>query len=235
VFSQQVLSEDALQLEHLRALVLAYTPDDDVRRAAVVGNAPLTADPARASAVDGCDLVVRCNSFVLDEPGASFSGRRADLVVLNEATRITRSVFAGYSARLYLRARPGAVYRRKPTVPMPLVELWPDDLGAVDVPNRAVVAGLREELRRRDPEAGPDDLVVPTTGMLAAWLVRLLFPDARLVLTGFSTLTTGVGEAWHHHGRTDAGPVPVSPLHKVDAEGELLRSWIAAGTAELLA
>ena len=111
---------------------------------------------------------------------------KTHVVVLNAGTRATCSVFDGYSRRLYLRSSPGAVYRRKASVPMPKVDLWPDDLGAVSVPNRAVVAALR-----------------------------------------------AVTE-WRHHGREDSGPVPVAAAHKVDAEGVLLRRWVADGAARHL-
>ncbi len=149
--------------EDLRRLLASYAARQPVRSVAVVANAPLTPDPERAAAIDACDLVVRCNSFVLDRGDDAYCGRVAHVVVLNAGTRATRSVFDGYSRRLYLRSSPGAVYRRKASVPMPKVDLWPDDLGAVSVPNRAVVAELRA-LVAAEQGADGDGVVVPTTG-----------------------------------------------------------------------
>lgn len=219
--------------EDLRRLLASYAARQPVRSVAVVANAPLTRDPERAAAIDACDLVIRCNSFVLDQGDDAYCGRVAHAVVLNAGTRATRSVFDGYSRRLYLRSSPGAVYRRKASVPMPRVDLWPDDLGAVSVPNRAVVAELRA-LVAAEQGADPGDVVVPTTGMVAAWLARRLFPDAELLLAGFSAIAEGAVTEWRHHGREDSGPVPVAGAHKVDAEGMLLRRWVADGAARHL-
>jgi hypothetical protein len=217
----------------LRALIESYATRRAVRSVAVVANAPLTRDPDRAAAVDACDLVIRCNSFVLDQGDDAYCGRRTNVVVLNAGTRITRSVLDGYSSRLYLFSSPGAVYRRRPSVPLPAVNLWPDDLGAAHVPNRAVVADLRE-LIRVTAGAGPDDVIVPTTGAVAAWLGLDLFPDADLLLTGFSAVADPHVTSWHHHRREDSAPVPVAEAHKIDAEGLLLRAWVADGRARHL-
>jgi hypothetical protein len=217
----------------LRDLVESYATRRPVRSVAVVANAPLTHDVDRAAAIDAADLVIRCNSFVLDQGADAYCGRLTNVVVLNAGTRITRSVLDGYSSRLYLFSSPGAVYRRQPSVPMPTVNLWPDDLGAAYVPNRAVVAELRE-LVRAAAGVGPEDVLVPTTGAVAAWLALLLFPDADLLLTGFSAISDPHVTAWRHHGREDDGPVPVADAHKVDAEGILLRQWVADGRARYL-
>jgi hypothetical protein len=198
-----------------------------------VANAPLTRDLGRAAAIDACDVVIRCNSFVLDRGDDAFCGRRTNVVVLNAGTRITRSILDGYSSRLYLWSSPGAVYRRRPSVPLPAVDLWPDDLGGAQVPNRAVVAALRE-LIRDAAGAGPDVMLVPTTGAVAAWLALLLFPEAAPLLTGFSAISDPHVTAWHHHRREDNGPVPVAEAHKIDAEGMLLRQWVADGRARHL-
>lgn len=224
---------DEATREDLRRLLASYAARQPASSVAVVANAPLAPDPDRATAIDACDLVVRCNSFVLDRGDDAYCGRVAHVVVLNAGTRATRSVFDGYSRRLYLRSSPGAVYRRKASVPMPKVDLWPDDLGAVSIPNRAVVAELRA-LVAAEQGADGDGVVVPTTGMVAAWLARLLFPDAELLLAGFSAIAEGAATEWRHHGREDSGPVPVAAAHKVDTEGVLLRRWVADGVARHL-
>jgi hypothetical protein len=231
VFAEDVRRQDEIDLAGLRRLMDAYARRSPVASVAVVANAPLSADPGRARTIDGCDLVIRCNSFVLDRGTETYVGREADVVVLNPGTRITRSLFDGYSRRLYLRSIPGAIYRRRASVPMPRVDLWPDDLGAIDIPNRAVLAPLRALVTEADPRPSTDPFVVPTTGMIACWLARQLYPGARLVVTGFSSLAGGQTTEWLHHGRTDQGPVPVSTVHKIDAEGIVLRRWISEGAA----
>ena len=116
---------------------------------------------------------------------------------------------------------------------MPKVDLWPDDLGVVWVPNRGVVAELRALVAAEEGDDG-GGVVVPTTGMVAAWLARRLFPEAELLLAGFSAIAEGAVTEWRHHGREDSGPVPVAAAHKVDAEGALLRRWVADGAAHHL-
>jgi hypothetical protein len=227
---------DAAVLDDLRALLLSYARDAAPTEVAVVGNAPLTESAARADRVDAAGLVVRCNAFVLDSPGGGrFVGRRADVVVLNAATPTTRSVFDRYGERLYLRVQAGAVYRRRPTTPMPRVDLWPDDSGAYSLPNRALVAELRDQLARHAPGDEPPDVIVPTSGVAAAWLAHRLLPEVRLLLTGFSALEDDAQPTqWRHHGREDAAPVPVAAAHVIGSEAALMRSWLAQGRAEHL-
>lgn len=227
---------DAAVLDELRALLLSYARDAEPAEVAVVGNAPVPESAERADRIDGADLVVRCNAFVLDAPaGPRFVGRRADVVVLNAATPTTRSVFARYSGRLYLRVQAGAVYRRRPTTPMPRVDLWPDDCGAYSLPNRALIADLRHQLARRAPGDDPPEVIVPTSGVAAAWLAYRLLPEARLLLTGFSALERDEQPTqWRHHGREEAAPVPVSAAHVIGSESALMRSWLSEGRAELL-
>lgn len=228
-------TDDALR-DGLTRLIVSYATSP-VRRIAVVGNAPLEANQERARRIDEADLVFRCNSFALDGPlDAPCLGRRADVVVLNRGTRITPSVFQRYPSRLYLRSNAGAIYRRKPTVPLPGIDVWPDDLGCVSIPNRAVVAELRQLLafcnERRDGSA----VLIPTTGTVAAWLAYRLFADAELLLVGFSILfAVEQPTEWRHHWDLGAGRVPVSSAHQVTAEGMLLRRWVSERRAEALA
>ena len=63
-------------VDYLRALVRAYARTPDVSSVAVIGNAPLEPSAERAAAIDACDVVFRCNSFVLDTPPrAAAAGR----------------------------------------------------------------------------------------------------------------------------------------------------------------
>ena len=71
----------------LRDLMLAYARNRPVRKVAVVGNAPLPTEEARAEEIDTADLVIRVNSFVMDRPGEPrCQGGRVDVVVWNRIT-----------------------------------------------------------------------------------------------------------------------------------------------------
>lgn len=227
-------TDDALR-DGLTRLIVSYAAGP-VRRVAVVGNAPLEPNTHRARRIDGADLVIRCNSFALDGPlDAPCLGRRADVVVLNRGTRITPSVFHRYPSRLYLRTNAGAIYRRKPSAPLPAVNLWPDDLGCASIPNRALVADLRQLIASCGERTGGSTALIPTTGTVAAWLAYRLFTAAELLLTGFSFLTTGKQPTeWRHHWDLGASKVPVSSAHHVTAEGIVMRRWITEGRAEAL-
>jgi hypothetical protein len=230
-----IARSEELARQDLRDLVVAYAPRSEIRRIAVVGNAPLEPSAARVEAIEGADLVIRCNSFALDDPdGPPYSGRSAHVVVLNGGTRINPWTFRGYTERLYLRSQPGAVYRRKPTRPLPKIDLWPEDLGALCIPNGAVLAPLREQLIRLAPVVDDEDVVVPTSGTIAAWLGYLLFPEAKLSLTGFSFLTEPGQTEWVHHWDGGTGADTVSTAHKIDREAVLIGQWIAEGRAEHL-
>ncbi|MEJ7743625.1 MAG: hypothetical protein WKF73_14435 [Nocardioidaceae bacterium] len=79
-------------LEVMANLVRAYADGPEVRHIAVVGNAPLSPSAERASCIDACNLVFRCNSFILDQPGEpAQQGRRVDVVVFNRGLRATPS------------------------------------------------------------------------------------------------------------------------------------------------
>jgi hypothetical protein len=210
----------------MREYVETFASSPSVRTVAVVGNAPLPPDPARARRIDACDLVVRVNSFWLDGPHDPAShGTRVDVVVLNRLLRATPALFADYRRRAYFVTEGGHVAHRKLRRPP---AYWPPDLAAWPIPNRAVVAELR---RLIDPQGEESALVVPTTGTSAAYLARSLFPDAHLVLTGFSFLSAPRQTSWSHHR---GGTVPVAAHHKIDKEGRLMRSWVDTGRAEVL-
>lgn len=214
------------QWSELRAFIAAYADRSPVRKIAVVGNAPLELSSERAAEVDSADLVVRCNSFVLDDPGARqpFTGTKVHVVLLNKSTRVTPWVFQEYRRRGYLLAQGGytrfRTLRRTP-------EHWPADLGAWPLSNKAVVSRLNDLLL---PEREPGTLI-PTTGMMGVYLARECFPDADLLATGYSFLKDREQTEWKHHV---GGTVPVHGAHRIDLEGALLESWIADGSLRFL-
>lgn len=217
----------ATQVDLLRELARGYARGNartgEVRSVAVVGNAPLPPSEARAQAIDGCDLVLRVNGLALDtDERPAAVGRRADVVVLNRGVLATPWLFRDYRARLYLLVEPGRLHWEPEIVP----DWWPADLGLVFVSNRDVVLPLSEEL-------GLDSLADgrwATTGTLAAWLARVLFPDAAVLLAGYSMLDDPGQTSWPHAwGR----PSDIGPEHALAREGELLRSWADAGTVTI--
>lgn len=211
-------------LASLRELMTAYARHDPVRRVAVVGNAPLAPDDARADAVDGADLVLRVNSFVMDEPGAPRAqGSRVDVVVWNRITLATKFVFDHYRERLYLLAEPMRMHGNPEMWPAS----WPSDLGLVPLPNREVASRLNRLLG----EDWRAERLAPTTGLTAAHLAVTLYPDAEVVLTGFSFLDDPDQTSWRHQWGDEA---PVGREHRIDRESRLMRSWVDDGTVTFL-
>ncbi len=203
------------RLDPLRDLATAYARHDPVRSVSVVGNAPMVPSEARAAAVDGADLVVRVNSFVLDEPGGPASvGRRTDVVVWSRLVQATPSLFAGYRDRLYVMLEPMRMFHRPEVWPMS----WPADLGFVVARNDAVAIPINEELGLPWRE----EQLVPTSGTTATWLAVNLFPDADVLVTGLSFVDTPVPERWDYHSGT-AGQI--GPEHRTAPESALIRRW----------
>jgi hypothetical protein len=207
----------------MRELIESYATTP-VRSVAVVGNAPMAPSAERADEIDACDVVFRVNSFWVDPAhGPRSHGRKVNVVVFNHRVRCTPTLFDDYRNRAYFITEGGQVglesARGYP-------DHWPADLGCWPIPNRAVVADLVDLI---DP--GGEDRVVPTTGTNAAYLGHLLFPDAELLLTGFSFLEQPLQTSWQHH---EGGTVPVPKVHRIDKEGELLQSWLDSGRARLL-
>ncbi|GAB2469886.1 hypothetical protein [Jatrophihabitans fulvus] len=208
-------------LDVLRDLVRAYARRSDVATVAVVGNAPLPTSAERAAVIDGCDLVVRVNGFrtdTADEPPAV--GTRTDVVVLTRGIRATPWIFRDYRDRLYLLAEPGRMHWEPEILP----DWWPADLGQVPLPNREVVVPLSQQL-------GIDSVAEPrwaTTGTLAAWTARALFPGAALHLAGHSAVELPTQLSWEHaYGE----PCGIGVDHLIERESVLLRRWIADGDA----
>jgi hypothetical protein len=213
---------DAELVAAMKEYVEAYATHLPVRRVAVVGNAPLKPSRERQELIDGSDLVFRCNSFVLDEPGDEpCLGTKTDVVVAARGARPTPWFFKDYTRRAYLVIDAGSVRR---AVPAPMPESWPEDLGAWFIPNRTFGIPLKIFMKPDERGAG----AVPTTGTESAYVAHELFPEAQLLLTGFSFLEDREQQRWEHHWGSEA---PVHHAHILDREGELLQSWVDDGSA----
>lgn len=203
-------------LAYLRDLMTTYAKRAPVTSVAVLGNAPLDPSDERADAMDGADLVIRVNGFVLDLPGEPRAqGRRADVVLWNRITKPTRFTFDRYRERLYLLAEPMRAHGRREVWPMS----WPEDLGFVPLPNGEVLSRIGEELEIPWLE----EKLAPTTGFTAAWLMYSLFPEADLHLAGFSFVDAPDQTAWAYQA---GGSSPVGPEHRINAEARLMRTWL---------
>lgn len=215
---------DLPELATLRELMDAYARRTPVRKVAVVGNAPLPPDEARAEEIDSADLVIRVNSFVMDTPGGPrCQGRRVDVVVWNRITRATEFLFANYRERLYLMVEPMRMHGYAEAWP----SSWPDDLGFVAVSNRAVAQPLSEALGLPWRE----ERLAPTTGITAAYLAVTLFPKIDILLTGFSFLDNPDQTEWRHQWGDSC---PVGREHRIGTESALMRAWLDSGRARFL-
>lgn len=202
-------------------LLRVYADRPRPRSVAVVGRRPMTADSARATEIDACDLVIRVGGHVCDEPdGPPAVGQRTHAVVFDRALRATKWVFADYRSKLYLLVESGLTHPD----PRDLPRWWPVDLGFVPVPSREFTRPLSRALAsthptdttdtvpgRDGPDTGTPGPETPATGTVAAWIAKTSFPDAELVLAGL-----GPGD----------DPRP--------AEDALLDSWVGTGAARLL-
>lgn len=207
---------DRSTLPLLRELVRSYARDARVRSVAVIGNAPMPPSDERAATIDGCDLVVRVNSFVLDTAGSPrCQGGRADVVLFNRLTRATPHFLAGYGDRLYLLAEPMRVHGAREMWPTS----WPSDLGLVPVSNRDVTAPLCTLLG----VPWHEERLAPTTGTLAAYLAVTMFDTADVVLTGFSFLDDPRQTSWQHQFGDSC---PVGREHRLANEAALMHSWL---------
>jgi len=188
-------------------LVRSYAERTPVERVAVVGNAPLQASEFRANEIDSCDVVFRCNSFVLDAPGRRpAQGRKVHVVVFNRLLLASPPFFTDYRRRLYLMVEPDRLHFDRDLRP----PRWPEDLGNMPVPNREITLPLSEAL-------GLDLLEEPawaTTGMMTAWIAHTLFPDAELRLAGFSMLADPNQTEWQHAWATPAGLAASTGLNR---------------------
>jgi hypothetical protein len=216
---------DRAMFDDVKSLLEAHASQLPVRRVTVVGNAPLEPDDKRVEIIETSDLVVRCNSFVLDEPGEQPRlGRKTDVVVAARGTYVTPWFFHDYPRRAYLLVDAGSVHKSDPpSTP----RSWPDDIAEWPISNRVFGWPLKRLIHPEKDGRG----AVPTTGTQAAYVVRRLFPDAELYLTGYSFLDDREQTSWKHQWGDDC---KVHPAHKLDREGALLQSWVDDGSATFL-
>jgi hypothetical protein len=222
---KEVMASEDQQWHDLTDLLSVYAARRPVRKVGVVGNAPLQPNRERADELNACDLVIRANSLVLDEPGdPPCLGSACHVVLLSRSTRVTPWVFQNYRHRAYLLMQTGytVFHWVRDTAAH-----WPPDLGAVPVPNKVVTKRLADLLL---PEREPTS-VLPTTGMTGLFLAHEMFPGADLVATGFSFLEHRDQTEWAHHA---GSTTVVNPQHRLDLEGELLQSWIDDGSLRYL-
>lgn len=208
----------------LRSLLDVYAVHPQPRTVAVVGNQPLEPDVERAKAIDAADLVIRVNGFRIDDPGTPPTvGSRCHVVVFNRALRATKWVFEDYRRRLYLMVEPGRLHWEPDNIP----GWWPADLGFVPVSNREVTLPLSDALGLPTGEQA----TWATTGTMAAWIARTNYPEAELVLTGFSFVDNPYQTSWMHAAGDSC---IVGPEHQIAAEGRLLETWLQTSRTTLL-
>ena len=214
----------------VRDLLAEYALDRDVTSLAVVGNAPLEPDADRARQIDAADLVIRCNSFVLDDPqGEPTQGRSVHAVVFSRGLLATPHSFARYRDCAYLVTEPSRIYADTPLARYvkEWPTWWPHDLGFVAVPNAAFTFPLLDELGLPWRER----VVVPTTGMMAIAIARACFPAADLLIAGFSMIDQPHQIAWRHQAGDSS---PIGGAHYITAESRTLRRWIDNGEARFV-
>lgn len=208
----------------LRSLLDVYAEHPDPRRIAVVGNQPLEPNEERAKAIDDADLVIRVNGFKIDDPGDPPAvGSKCHVVVFNRALRATKWVFENYRQRLYLMVEPGRLHWEPDLLP----GWWPPDLGLVPVSNREVTLPLSDALGLPTGEQA----TWSTTGTMAAWIARTSYPDAELILTGFSFVDDPNQTSWMHAAGDSC---VVGPEHQIAAEARLIESWLQTSRTTLL-
>jgi hypothetical protein len=223
-------AEPGAGLPLVRDLLAAYAEQPRVRSVAVVGNAPLEPDDERAAAIDSADLVIRCNSFMLDRPGEPpTQGSRVHAVIFSRGLLPTEFSFARYRDLAFLVTEPSRIYAQRnlaryvkdwPT-------WWPLDLGFVAVPNAAFTMPLLDELR----VPWTDEVVVPTTGLMAVFIAMQCFPEADLCVTGFSMIDNPDQTEWRHQAGDTS---PIGGAHLIKPEGQLFRRWIDEGRVRRL-
>ena len=195
---------------------------------AVVANAPLEPSEERRDLIDSSDLVIRCNSLALDhDKGPPCVGTRTNVVVAARTTRPTPGFLHDYRNRAYF-----VVDVFHLTVPEPpgWPSYWPADLGAWLLPNRAFGLPLKYLLRPSAQGSGWPRRRArrPPTSPTG------LFPEADIVLTGFSFLDNPDQRSWDYH-LPGLRQSPVHSAHKLDREGAYLRGLVDRGEVRYVA
>lgn len=214
----------------VRNLLAAYAEKPDVRKIAVVGNAPLSPDAARAAEIDSADLVIRCNSFVLDTPDREVAiGRKVHAVVFSRGLLATPFNYDRYRERAYLATEPSRIYFDRPLARYvkDWPTWWPEDLGFLAVPNHEFAVPLLDELGL----PWRKQVVVPTTGTMAVFIARRAFPAADLLMAGYSMIDQPEQTVWKHQW---GDSTPIGGAHYITAEGAMFRRWIEQGRVRFL-
>jgi hypothetical protein len=211
----------------MREHATAYAASTPIRRVAVVANAPLEPSEERRDLIDTSDLVIRCNSLALDRVGdPPCVGTRTNVVVTARTTRPTPGFLQDYRNRAYFV---GDTFVLGVPDPPGWPSYWPDDLGAWPLPNRALGLPLKYLLRPTRGGLG----VAPTTGTQAAYLAYRLFPEADIVLTGFSFLDDSEQSSWGY--QADLPDARVHSAHKLNREGAYLQGLVDRGEVRYVA
>jgi hypothetical protein len=214
----------------IRELLAAYAARPDVRRIAVVGNAPLDPNDERAAAIDACDLVVRCNSFMLDKPGdPPTQGSAVHAVVFSRGLLATEFSYRNYRDVAYLVTEPSRIYAEANLARYvkDWPAWWPADLGYVAVPNHAFAIPLLDAMEVQWRE----EVVVPTTGTMAVFIALESFPDAEVWVTGFSMIDNPEQTEWKHQAGDTS---PIGGAHWIGPESRLFHRWIDEGRVRRL-
>lgn len=210
---------EATPLDQMRALMRAYARNAGVQRIAVLGNAPMEPSDARADDIDAADLVIRVNSFVLDEPGQPRAqGKDVNVVVCVRTTRPTPWFFDRYRERLYLISDSIVLH----TEPRPWPESWPEDLGFMSLPNEEIIVPLCESMDWPWREKA----LLLTTGTIAVATALAAFPDADVAVAGYSFIDNPRQTEWEHQW---GDACPVIPRHWLDIESQLFHRWLDEG------
>ena len=208
-------------LAQMREHAMAYAASTPILRVAVVANAPLEPSEERRDLIDTSDLVIRCNSLALDRvDDPPCVGTRTNVVVTARTTRPTPGFLQDYRNRAYFV---GDTFVLGVPDPPGWPSYWPADLGAWPLPNRALGLPLKYLLRPTRGGLG----VAPTTGTQAAYLAYRLFPEADIVLTGFSFLDDPEQRSWGYQAALP--DAPVHSAHKLDREAAYLKGLIDRG------
>ena len=211
----------------MREHATAYAASTPIRRVAVVANAPLEPSEERRDLIDTSDLVIRCNSLALDRvDDPPCVGTRTNVVVTARTTRPTPGFLKDYRNRAYFV---GDTFSLDVPEPVGWPSYWPADLGPWPLPNRALGLPLKYLLRPTRGGLG----VFPTTGTQAVYLAYRMFPEADIVLTGFSFLDDREQDSWGYHA--DLPDAPVHATHKLDREGAYLQGLVDRGEVRYVA